>query len=46
MAFTALQIGCQFFFRELLERPKCQIIYFFSFTNYSGDSHGGTFTTS
>ena len=34
------------FFRGLLERPKCQIIQFFSGTNHSGDSYGGTFTTS
>ena len=34
------------FFRELLERPKCQIIPFFSGTSHSEDSYGGTFTTS
>ena len=34
------------FFRGLLERPKCQIIHFFSGTSHSGDSHSGTFTTS
>ena len=34
------------FFRGLLERPKCQIIQFFSGTSHSGDSYGGTFTTS
>ena len=31
------------FFRGLLERPKCQIIQFFSGTSHSGDSHGCTF---
>ena len=34
------------FFRGILERPKCQIIQFFSGISHSGDSHGGTFTTS
>ena len=34
------------FFLGLLEMPKCQIIQVFSGTNHSGDSHGGTFTTS
>ena len=34
------------FFLGLLERPKCQIIQIFSGTSHSGDSHGGTFTTS
>ena len=34
------------FYRGLLEIPKCQIIQFFSSTSHSGDSHGGTFTTS
>ena len=28
------------------ERPKCQIIQFFSGTSHSGDSHEGTFTAS
>ena len=34
------------FFRGLLERPKCQIIQFFSGSSHSGNSHGDTFTTS
>ena len=34
------------FFRGFLERPKCQITQFFSGTRHSGDSHGGTLTTS
>ena len=34
------------FCRGLLERSKCQIIHFFSGTSHSGDSHGGTLTTS
>ena len=34
------------FFCWLLERPKCQIIQFSSGTSHSGDSDGGTFTTS
>ena len=34
------------FFRGLLERPKCQIIQFFSGTSHRADSPGGTFMTS
>ena len=34
------------FLRGLLERPKCQIIQFFSGTSHSGNSHGCTCTTS
>ena len=30
----------------MCQRPKCQIIQFFSGNSHSGDNHGGTFTTS
>ena len=46
IAFTASQISYPIFFPGLIEKPKCQVVFFFSLTNHSGDGDGGTSTTS